>query len=83
MYFSRNDFSGDRMFRLHLVWDPVCDRAGAVGVCNLHSSTAPVAPQLGRVFEDQVQMLRLDAGKGYMGKVSIIVLNPSYKQARR
>jgi hypothetical protein len=53
---SRSGFLGDRIFHFHYVWDPVCDWACAISICNLHSSPAPVVPQLGRVFEDQVQM---------------------------
>jgi hypothetical protein len=54
--FKPYGFLGDRIIRLHHVWDPVCDRPRAIGICNLHSSPAPVAPQFGRVFEDQMQM---------------------------
>jgi hypothetical protein len=49
-------FLGDRVFRFHHVWDIVSNRACATGICNLHSSLAPIVPQFGKVFEDQIQM---------------------------
>jgi hypothetical protein len=41
-----------------------------ISVCNLHSSPAPVVPQIIRLFEGQIKRWRLDAGRTYLENVT-------------